>query len=167
MTAYAPDSFDPPGCADQPKVAAVLDYYGPPDLAEAMLHEPGSGDFLRQWLGLAVPLPTDSAVVAAANGAPAPARWPEPSAAEEALAKQLSPMNYIRLGVPPTYIVNGDRDPRVNPAQDSKLKAALDAAGVPAGHDIIPGAGHGNFPKPEADKAWLLCLQFLKAQRIL
>jgi acetyl esterase/lipase len=167
MTAYAPDSFDPPGCADQPKVAAVLDYYGPPDLAEAMLHEPGSGDFLRQWLGLAVPLPADPAVVAAANGAPAPARWPEPSAAEEALAKRLSPMTYIRRGVSATYIVNGDRDPRVNPAQDSKLKAALDAAGVPAGHDIIPGAGHGNFPKPEADKAWLLCLQFLKAQRIL
>ena len=71
MAAYAPDWFDPPGCKDQPKVAAVLDYYGPPDLAEAMLHEPGSGDFLRQWLGLAVPLPADSAVVAAANGAPA------------------------------------------------------------------------------------------------
>ena len=167
MTAYAPDSFDPPGCTDQPKVAAVLDYYGPPDLAEAMLHEPGSGDFLRQWLGLAVPLPADPAVVAAANGAPAPTRWPEPSAAEVALAKQLSPMTYIRPGLSPTYIVNGDRDPRVDPAQDSKLKMALDAAGVPAGHDIIPGAGHGNFPKPEANKAWLLCLQFLEAQGIL
>jgi acetyl esterase/lipase len=165
MAAYAPDTFDPPGCTDQPKVAAVLDYYGPPDLAEAMLHEPGSGDFNRQWFGLAVPLPADPA--AAASGAPAPVRWPEPNAAELALAKQLSPMNYIRPGLPPTYIVNGDRDPRVNPAQDSKLKMALDAAGVAAGHDIIPGAGHGNFPKPEADKAWLLCLQFLEAQGIL
>ena len=167
MAAYAPDTFDPPGCTDQPKVAAVLDYYGPPDLAEALLHEPGSGDFNRQWFGLAVPLPADPAAAAAANGAPAPARWPEPSTAELALAKQLSPMNYVRPGVPPTYIVNGDRDPRVNPAQDSKLKSALDAAGVPAGHDIIPGAGHGNFPKPEANKAWLLCLQFLQAQGIL
>ena len=167
MAAYAPDTFDPAGCTDQPKVAAVLDYYGPPDLAEALLHEPGSGDFNRQWFRLAVPLPADPAAAAAANGAPAPARWPEPSAAELALAKQLSPMNYVRPGVPPTYIVNGDRDPRVNPAQDSKLKSALDAAGVPAGHDIIPGAGHGNFPKPEANKAWLLCLQFLQAQGIL
>ncbi|MGA1984448.1 MAG: alpha/beta hydrolase [Acidobacteriaceae bacterium] len=167
MAAYAPDSFDPPGCTDQPKVAAVLDYYGPPDLAEALLHEPGSGDFVRQWLGLALPLPADHAVENAENGTPAPVRWPEPSAAELALAKQLSPMNYIRPGVPPTYIVNGDRDPRVNPEQDSKLKVALDAAGVPAGHDIIPGAGHGNFPKPEANKAWLLCLQFLEAQGIL
>ena len=164
MAAYAPDTFDPPGCTDKPKVAAVLDYYGPPDLAEALQHEPGSGDFVRQWLGLAVSLPVDPA---GANGTPAPARWPEPSAAEVELAKQLSPMNYIRAGVPPTYIVNGDRDPRVNPAQDSKLKSALDAAGVPAGHDIIPGAGHGNFPKPEANKAWLLCLQFLQTQGIL
>ena len=167
MAAYAPDMIDPPGCTDQPKVAPVLDYYGPPDLAEALLHEPGSGDFNRQWFGLAVPLPADSAAAVSANGAPAPVRWPEPSAAELALAKQLSPMNYVRPGVPQTYIVNGDRDPRVNPAQDSKLKTALDAAGVPAGHDIIPGAGHGNFPKPEADKAWLLCLQFLEAQGIL
>lgn len=165
MAAYAPDKFDPPGCADQPKVAAVLDYYGPPDLAEALLHEPGSGDFNRQWFGLAVPLPADPA--AAANAALAPVRWPEPSAAEVELARQLSPMNYIRPGLPPTYIVNGDRDPRVNPAQDTKLQAALDAAGVPAGHDIIPGAGHGNFPRPEANKAWLLCLQFLEAQGIL
>jgi len=164
MAAYAPDAFDPPGCTDQPKVAAVLDYYGPPDLAEAMLHEPGSGDFLRQWLGLAVPLPPEPA---AASGTPAPARWPEPSAAEVALAKQLSPMNYIRPGLCPTYIVNGDRDRRVDPAQDTKLKMALDAAGIPAGHDIIPGAGHGNFPRPEANKAWLLCLQFLQAQGIL
>jgi len=76
-------------------------------------------------------------------------------------------MNYIRPGVAPAYIVNGDRDPRVNPAQDSKLKMALDAAGVPAGHDIIPGAGHGNFPRPEANKAWLLCLQFLESQGML
>ena len=165
MAAYAPDTFDPPGCKDQPKVAAVLDYYGPPDLAEALLHEPGSGDFNRQWFGLAAPLPADPA--AAANGAPAPVRWPEPSDAELALAKQLSPMNYIRRGLPPTYIVNGDRDPRVDPAQDTKLKTALDAAGVPAGHDVIPGAGHGNFPKPEANKAWLLCLHFLEAQGIL
>jgi acetyl esterase/lipase len=162
MAAYAPDSFNPPACRDQPKVAAVLDYYGPPDLAEAMLHEPGSGDFLRQWLGLAVPLPPDPTTATAA-----PARWPEPSAAELALATQLSPITYIRTGLPPTYIVNGDRDPRVNPAQDSKLKSALDAVGVPAGHDIIPGAGHGNFPRPEANKAWLLCLQFLQTQGIL
>jgi acetyl esterase/lipase len=165
MAAYAPETFAPPGCTDQPKVAAVLDYYGPPDLAEAMLHEPGSGDFNRQWFGLAVPLPSDPA--ATADGKPAPVRWPEPSAAEVALATKLSPLNYVRPGVPPTYIVNGDRDPRVNPAQDTKLKIALDAAGVPAGHDIIPGAGHGNFPKPEANKAWLLCLQFLKGQGIL
>lgn len=167
MAAYAPDTFDPPGCTDQPKVAAVLDYYGPPDLVEAMAIplEPGIGDFLHQWFGLAMPLPADLAV--AANSTPAPTRWPEPSPAEVALAKQLSPMTYIRPGLSPTYIVNGDRDTRVDPAQDSKLKMALDAAGVPAGHDIIPGAGHGNFPRPEANKAWLLCLQFLEAQGIL
>jgi hypothetical protein len=47
------------------------------------------------------------------------------------------------------------------------LKKALDAAGVPDGQDIVPGGGHGNFPKAEADKAMLLCLEFLKAPGIL
>jgi hypothetical protein len=30
----------------------------------------------------------------------------------------------------------------------------------------VPGGGHGNFPKADADKA-MLCLEFLKAQGIL
>ena len=148
MAAYAPDSFDPAGCTDRPKVAAVLDYYGPPDLAEAILHEPGSGDFLRQWLGLAVPLPADPAVVAAANGAPAPTRWPEPSTAEVALAKQLSPMNYIRPGLSPTYIVNGDRDPRVDPAQDSKLKMAWTRQVFRLGTTLFQAPGMEIFRSP-------------------
>ncbi|HEX9201604.1 MAG TPA: alpha/beta hydrolase, partial [Acidobacteriaceae bacterium] len=36
MAAYAPATFDPPGCTDLPKVAAVLDFYGPTNLAEGL-----------------------------------------------------------------------------------------------------------------------------------
>jgi acetyl esterase/lipase len=76
-------------------------------------------------------------------------------------------MTYVKAGVPPTYIVNGEKDPAVDPTQDAQLKKALDAAGVLNGQYIVPGGGHGNFPPAEADKAMLLCLQFLKAQGIL
>jgi acetyl esterase/lipase len=176
MAGYAPASFNPPGCTDQPKVAAVLDFYGPTNLAEG-LTERGSSDFTHQWLGLEKPLVPYAAVTAtvagpdafpAGGGGPAQEpRWAAPNEAVLARAREMSPMSYIRHGLPPTFIVNGDHDPAVDPTQDAQLKKALDAAGVPDGQDIVPGGGHGNFPRAEADKAMLQCLEFLKAQGIL
>ena len=60
-------------------------------------------------------------------------RWPEPDAKTLELAKSVSPMTYIRPGLSPTFIVNGDSDPTFDPTQSSQLKKALDAAGVPNG----------------------------------
>jgi acetyl esterase/lipase len=152
MGGYAPASFNRPGCTDQPKVAAVLDFYGPTNLAEG-LSEHGSSDFTHQWLGLDT----------RADGG----RWPAPDAKGLARAKEMSPMTYIRPGLPPTFIVNGDSDPTVDPTQSAQLKKALDKAGVPDGQDIVPGGKHGNFSPAESEKAMLLCLQFLKAQGVL
>jgi acetyl esterase/lipase len=174
MAGYAPASFNPSGCTDQPKVAAVLDFYGPTNLAEG-LTERGSSDFTHQWLGLEKPLVPYAAATAATAGpdvlpvasAALGPRWAAPSDAVLARAREMSPMNYIRAGLPPTFIVNGDHDPAVDPTQDAQLKKALDAAGVADGQDIVAGGGHGNFSKAEADKAMLLCLKFLQAQGIL
>jgi acetyl esterase/lipase len=172
MAGYAPASFNPPGCADQPKVAAVLDFYGPTNLAEAI----NRSDTVHQWLGLEKPLVPYTGTAPATSGPDVPPvmnegkqgpRWAAPDSATLARAREMSPMSYIRRDLPPTFIVNGDQDPAVDPTQDAQLKRALDAAGVPDGQDIIPGGGHGNFPKVEADKAMLLCLEFLKAQGIL
>lgn len=185
MAAYAPASFDPPGCTDQPHVAAVLDFYGPTNLVEG-LTESGSSDFTHQWLGTQLPVapeaapagkPATSASGASAGGnqklvagAPPPAvrpRWPEPDAATILKAKEMSPVTYIRPGLPPTFIVNGDSDRTVDPSQSAELKKALDAAGVPNGQDLVLGGGHGGFSKQETDKAMLLCLRFLEAHGIL
>jgi acetyl esterase/lipase len=187
MAAYAPASFNPPDCTDQPKVAAVLDFYGPTNLVEG-LTERGSSDFTHQWLGTQLPLPLDSAaagqnvpVAAAAisanaggnpDGMPvAPRRpirrWPEPDAKTLALAKEMSPLTYVRPGIAPTFIVNGDSDRTVDPSQSAELKKALDAAGVPNGQDLVVGGGHGNFSREETDKAMVLCLEFLQKQGIL
>jgi acetyl esterase/lipase len=177
MGGYAPASFNPSSCTDQPKVAAVLDFYGPTNLAEG-LTEHGSSDFTHQWLAVDRPLPPDGAAVAtpasdmgadSAVGAPRrqPTRWHEPDAAILSVAKEMSPMTYIRPGLPPTFIVNGDSDHTVDPTQSAQLKKALDAAGVPNGQDLVAGGGHGNFSREESDKAMLLCLRFLRAQGIL
>jgi acetyl esterase/lipase len=184
MAAYAPASFNPPGCTDQPKVVAVLDWYGASNVADALTYR-GSADFTHQWMGTQLPLAEESEV--AANGTAAaptanaggnpdgmPAqtkrpvrRWPEPDAKTLDLAKSVSPMTYIRPGVPPTFIVNGDSDTTYYPTQSSQLKEALDAAGVPNGQDLVIGGKHGNFSREENEKAWLLCLRFLKANGVI
>ena len=186
MGAYAPASFNPPGCTDQPRVAAVLDFYGPTNLAEG-LTQPGSAYFTHQWLNMDLPLtpvPAGSAPTAAnstldaapgtSSASPSttparrePQRWPQPTPAVLARAREMSPLSYIHPGLPPTFIVNGDADHTVDPTQSAQLKAALDAAQVPNGQDIVHGGGHGNFGPAEDTKAMLLCLQFLKARGII
>jgi len=164
MGAYAPDTFTPAGCKDQPKVVAVLDFYGPTNLAEGLFQH-GSTDFTHQWLAMDLPLPPDRSV--ATTDRRPPRRWPEPDAKTLARAKEMSPLTYVRQGLPPTFIVHGDSDRTVDPSQSAELKKALDAAGVPNGQDIVPGGGHGNFSPAESDKAMVLCLEFLRTHGAL
>ncbi len=153
MGAYAPASFNPPGCTDQPKVVAVLDFYGPTNLAE--------GADATWQLGLYAPGGSPRTCRCPPNPSPpgakpTPTRWPAPDQKTLALAREMSPMTYIRPGLPPTFIVNGDSDHTVDPTQSAELKQALDAAGIPNGQYIVAGGGHGNFSAAESDKAMLL-----------
>ncbi len=183
MAAYAPASFNPPGCTDQPTVVAVIDMYGASDVAESLTYH-GSMDFTHQWIGLDLPLPRDPAPAVASVPAtsaaapvaasaeptnpdgmprprPQPPRWPDPTEAMLVRAREVSPLTYIRPGLPPTFIINGDQDHTYNPTQSYKLKAALDAAHVPNVEDIVVGGGHGNFSPAENQKGTLLWMQFL------
>lgn len=166
MGGYAPASFNSPGCTDQPKVAAVLDFLGPTNLAEG-LTESGSADFTHQWIGTDFPLPPGWPPVDPGSSEKRRVKWPSPDAKTLARAKEMSPMTYIRPGLPPTYIVYGDVDRTVDPTQDLQLQKALDAAGVPNGIDAVAGRGHGGFSKEENDESKLRCLMFLKSQGII
>jgi acetyl esterase/lipase len=188
MAGYAPASFNPAGCTDQPKVVAVFDMYGDTNLSEALTQH-GSSDSVHQWLGMDLPLPRETA---AATPKPAPAakpaassaadyddtapvqpapgrapRWPEPTAAVLARAREMSPMTYVSPHVPPTFIINGDSDHSVDPAQSVELEKALNAAGVPNIHYVVIGGGHGNFPPAENTKGMLLALHFLKDHGVI
>jgi acetyl esterase/lipase len=186
MAAYAPASFNPPGCTDQPHVTAVIDMYGASDVASALTY-PGSRGFTHQWIGLDIPLPPGPAATAAPpastagaaasaeptnpDAMPRPPRqaplWPEPTEAVLARAREVSPLTYIHPGLPPTFIINGDQDHTYEPTQSYRLKAALDAAHVPNQEDIVAGGGHGNFSPAENQKGMLLALQFLKANGVI
>jgi len=160
MAAYAPKSFNPPGCTDQPKVAVALDDYGPTNLAEG-LTEHGSMDFTHQWIGLDLPLAPEPPPLGSPAGRPPQPRWPEPTPAVLVRAKEMSPTTYVHHGLPPTFILNGDSDRTVDPTQSSELKKLLDDAHVPNVQDLVIGGGHGTFPPGEAQKSTLMHLQFL------
>jgi acetyl esterase/lipase len=78
-----------------------------------------------------------------------------------ALAKQMSPMTYVRKDAPPLITVIGSRDTTHPVPDNQRLVDALKAAGADAAIHIVEGAGHGfTMPTtwPDAEKAmfdWL------------
>jgi acetyl esterase/lipase len=76
------------------------------------------------------------------------------------LAKQMSPMTYVRKGIPPLITVQGERD-STHPVADSiRFTDALKVAGADVEIHLVPNATHGftNPTWPEAEKAmfdWL------------
>jgi acetyl esterase/lipase len=98
------------------KVAAVVSYSGPTDVAD-LLEGPNRRYFTTMWFGSL------------------------PGKAE--LARRLSPMSYIRPGLPPIIMTHGDKDPYVPYQQAVRLHEALDRAGDPNTLITVPGPVHG------------------------
>ncbi|HET6232220.1 MAG TPA: alpha/beta hydrolase [Longimicrobiaceae bacterium] len=139
MTAMLParNDVDLPQCLDVPHIAAVLDYYGPADV-------PGfaaKSEKTRVWLG--------------------------DGAAGEEMGRRLSPLRYVRPGLPPVLIVHGDADPTVPYAQSQQLHAALTAAGVPNRLHTVPGGLHGRFTDDAVRDIIADVGAFLAEQKIL
>lgn len=63
------------------------------------------------------------------------------------LAKPVNPVEYVSKDDPPFLIVHGDKDPAVPIGQSYLLWDALKEASVPVEMVVVPGAGHGRFPK--------------------
>jgi len=122
MSGVLPTSagVDLPQCQDQPAVAAVLNFYGIADLTDLLKPE-HQRSWAARWLG---------------NG----------DASDRAdLARRMSPISYVRTGVPPVLTVHGDSDPTVPYAQAVALKRALDREKVPNELFTVPGGAHGKF----------------------
>jgi len=81
------------------------------------------------------------------------------------LAKQLSPMTYVRKGVPPVLAIHGDADPIVPYAQSVTLIKALRASGDAAELITVPGGQHGFTPK-EMNDLWPQIFRWAKKHKI-
>src|SRR6478736_492706 len=101
------------------KIKAVLDFYGPSDFMLFFSNlDPGKVDNpIAQLLGAS------------------PLKRPD-------LSKLASPVTYVDKNDPPFFIVHGEKDPDVAPAQAYLLKSYLDLAGVKNELTIVKDAPH-------------------------
>jgi acetyl esterase/lipase len=136
----SPNEIDLPQCGEVPRVAAVLDFYGIGDVSLWLGKEHTSKEALA-WLG--------------------------PESGRASMGKKMSPVTYLRTGLPPVFMAHGDADPVVPASQSVNLHEALDRLHVPNRLHIVPGGLHGGFDA--AQKGLLMCAvgDFLKQQKIV
>ena len=122
-----------PGSEDL-KVAAIVDWFGITDVND-LLDGPDTRTYAVAWLGS------------------------QPD--REQIAKRVSPLTYVRPGLPPILMIQGDADPTVPYSHSVRLQKALDDAGVPNELLTIPGGKHGGFSGPEMETAFAHVWAFL------
>jgi acetyl esterase/lipase len=118
-----------------PKVAGIVNWYGITDVVD-LLDGANRKTYAVQWLGS---MPN-----------------------REEIARRVSPLTYVRAGLPPILTIHGDADPTVPYTHALRLQQALKEAGVPNQLHTVAGGKHGGFNKQEmqaiyADvRAWLV-----------
>jgi acetyl esterase/lipase len=118
----------------RPKVAAVINWFGITDVGD-MIQGPNKHGYAVSWLGS---LPN-----------------------REDLARQVSPLTYVRPGLPPILTIHGDADRLVPYSHAVRLHEALTRAGVRNQLLTLPGAGHGGFTDEQELKAFETVRAFL------
>ena len=121
------------------KVAAIVNCYGPTDVAD-LLDGPHHQSFATQWLP------------------------DQPGRLD--LAKRVSPLTYVRKGLPPLFIVQGAEDHTVPVDQNVRLAQALKDAGDHVEMVTVPGAKHG-FNRVQWAGVQLQILDFLRQQKVI
>lgn len=119
------------------KVAAIVNWFGITDVVD-LLDGENQKSYAVAWLGS---MPNRNAI-----------------------AKRVSPLEYVRAGQPPVITIHGDSDPTVPYQHAVRLHVALEKAHVPNRLITIPGGRHGGFPGPENVRAFTAIREFLAAQ---
>lgn len=117
-----------------PKVAAIVNWYGITDVVD-LLDGANQKSYAVAWLGS---MPN-----------------------REEIARRLSPLTYVRSGLPPILTIHGDADPTVPYTHALRLKEALSKADVPNQLLTIPGGHHGGFTPEERTRIFTTIRDFL------
>ena len=130
----AAGSFSGPPSIPTVDVAAIINWYGITDVADLVDGENTKG-YAVQWLG--------------------------GLSDRENIAELVSPLTYVRRGLPPVLSIHGDADPIVPYEHAVRLHAALDDAGVSNELHTVPGGSHGGFDRAQTLKIYERIQQFL------
>jgi acetyl esterase/lipase len=133
---------------EQLAVAAVINFFGVVDVPD-LLAGAHARDFATGWF-------TGGRPDAGAT-----------SAERAALARALSPINYVRPHGPAVLTIHGDADPVVPYEHALRLARALDGAGVTNRLLTIRGGKHGDFGGNDMVRSVRAVRQFLTKQGIL
>ncbi len=128
------------GTEPETKVAAIVNWFGITDVAD-LIDGPNAKHYAMEWFG------------SMSN--------------RQELARQVSPINYVRAGLPPIITIHGDRDDIVPYNHAVQLHAALDKAGVPNQLVTIRGAKHGGFNRQDLLKSYAAIREFLGKNNLL
>ena len=116
------------------RVAAVVDWFGITDVAD-LLDGVNRKTYAVQWMGSM------------------------PNRVE--IANRVSPLTYVRPGLPPIISIQGDQDPTVPYAHSVRLQDALKKVAVDGELVTIPGGRHGGFTRAENQRAYAAIKAFL------
>jgi dipeptidyl aminopeptidase/acylaminoacyl peptidase len=117
-----------------PKVAAVINWFGISDVND-MLEGPNARSYAVQWVGAGQD--------------------------RHDVARLVSPLTYVRQGLPAILSIHGDKDPIVPYTHATRLHDALNRHGVSNELFTVPGGGHGNFTPEERTRIYLKVREFL------
>ena len=136
--------FDSPKEWDQTnpetKVAAIVNWFGITDVKD-LLAGPNRQNYAVSWLGSQMN--------------------------REGLAEHVSPIKYVRKGLPPILTIHGDSDQLVPYSQAVRLHDALSKANVPNQLMTIRGGKHGGFSRDEMLQIYATIRDFLKQYGVL
>lgn len=118
------------------KVAAVVDWYGPTDLPD-LIDGTNRKTYAVAWFGGLMN--------------------------RDAEARRVSPLQYVRSGLPPIFIVHGDQDPVVPYAQSVRLHGELDRKHIINRLYTIAQGKHGLFGADNDIAAYKAMWDFLEA----
>jgi acetyl esterase/lipase len=121
-------------------VAAIVNWFGITDVTD-LVEGPHAKTYALAWMG----------------GQP---NWRE-------IAERVSPLTWVRPGLPPILTLHGDADTIVPYQQAVRLHEALDQAGVPNRLHTVPGGGHGGFSLAQNREAMRVVRAFLAEHGVL
>jgi acetyl esterase/lipase len=131
-----------------PHVSAIINWFGITDVADQIEGGKNKRDYAVQWFG-------------------AKQNATQNAERNNDLARRISPLTYVRKGLPPILTIHGNADPTVPYQHGVRLHEALTKAGAISSLHTIPGGEHGGFTSAETLKAYIVIQQFLRQHNLL